>query len=95
MTYAEACRVAEECARWIKNADAERVRKLEQLDKASRVIFQAIDIAPISADPFTPDPDPVAQVVPFAHPDDVVADEPHNPFQPPPETYANGVRYDG
>jgi hypothetical protein len=56
MTYTEAARVAEEAARKIRNNDAERVRLLEQLERARIVIAQAISIDPIYAEPESPPP---------------------------------------
>lgn len=59
MTYAEATRQAEEDARWIRNNDAERVRRVERLARCNAVIAQALNIDPITFD--EPDPDPVKQ----------------------------------
>ena len=73
MTYTEAARVAEEAARKIRNNDAERVRLLEQLERARIVIAQAISIDPIYAEPESPPPAP-ADVLPFVHPDDEQAE---------------------
>ena len=80
MTYTEAARVAEENARWIRNNDAERMRKVEQLERARAVIAAALNIDPIVVEPDAPDPAP-ADVLPFVHPDD----------EPQPQ----GVRYNG
>ena len=70
MTYTEACRVAEECAKWIRDADAERVVKAEQLERAKAVILAKLSTEP--AVRLMPDPEPPAaeRVVPFVHPDD-------------------------
>jgi len=51
VTYTEAARVAEENARWIRNNDAERMRKVEQLERARAVISAALNIDPIVAEP--------------------------------------------
>jgi hypothetical protein len=56
MTYTEAARVAEENARWIRNNDAERMRKVEQLERARAVIAAALNIDPIVAEPESPPP---------------------------------------
>jgi hypothetical protein len=56
MTYTEAARVAEENARWIRNNDAERMRKVEQLERARAVIAAALNIDPIVAEPEGPPP---------------------------------------
>lgn len=68
MTYAEATRQAEEDARWIRNNDAERVRRVERLARCEAMIRQALNIDPITFDPEPPtdnvvtlmDPVPVA-----------------------------------
>jgi len=56
MTYTEAARVAEENARWIRNNDAERMRKIEQLERARAVIAAALNIDPITVEPDEPPP---------------------------------------
>jgi len=56
VTYTEAARVAEENARWIRNNDAERMRKVEQLERARAVIAAALNIDPIVAEPESPPP---------------------------------------
>lgn len=56
MTYTEAARVAEENARWIRNNDAERMRKIEQLERARAVIAAALNIDPIIVEPDEPPP---------------------------------------
>ena len=70
MTYIEACRVAEEAANWIRKHDVERVKRVADLEKARGIIASALNTDPITVEPFEPEPDPVATVVPFVHPDD-------------------------
>jgi hypothetical protein len=54
MTYVEATRQAEEDARWIRNNDGERVRRVERLARCNAIIAQALNIEPITM--FTGDP---------------------------------------
>lgn len=81
MTYTEACRVAEEASRWIRNTDAERVVRLAQLEKAQGVIRATLNIDPITVDENDPPPAPAAEVVPFP-----AAEE---------SEYANGASHNG
>jgi hypothetical protein len=66
MTYAEATRQAAEDASWIRNADVERLKRIERLQQCRAVILANIDHEPPAAVPDAPAVAPVAPVPFFA-----------------------------